>query len=217
MNKRYVAIDDKVLVYDENAEMSTRDNQKGIEKVLEQENIVEEIQENILSIQIDIDVIEDYYSNPDFKKLKMQDISYMALISLITFVFLLILAASTGNNALSLNGFIASAGFTALFNLPLYYMTLGRMHKSKKSDFMNKNALEAQLECLKEKEKIEVAKLNQMKQELAKQPIIKAAVSDDKKIDLSQLEKFREELMETLNTVYNENYELPEKGKQFTK
>jgi len=224
MNKRYVLAGEEVFVYDENADKTEGTNKDGIEKVLEQENIVEEIQSQINSVNdkiSDIHIISNV--GKSFKKrsiltLGMTGLVVVSLASLFSLLALFLggLVALISKNSITPILELISSSFSYALKLwipaGLGILLIDQIEVKGRSKELN--ALQSQLEYLKQMEKDEIAKLEQMKQELASKPVIKVDFSVDKELNLEQLKQFRDQLEQELGSIYDKNYKKPEQDKQ---
>ena len=160
MNKNYVLVKDEALVFDEIHKMTTRINQKGLESVLEQENIVEEIQKRIADLENKIAKFGKL-SSPKKERLK-----YAVISNIFVFGLFAIFALAFGKEGIQEILSVKCVRPSILVGVPVTYVGMGiltivgnflnqimasALVMNLQDKIRDKNALESQLQYLKER------------------------------------------------------------------
>lgn len=206
MNIRYIYDNGKIKVCNENGDIKTLDYRDNIDQVLITENIIEQME---LEYQKLTEKLSKYSFNISFKKLT-KSIFVLSSIPIILIVFPLIFGF-INLTEVPLLGYIGAIGMPSVLSLFLTY----QYNKNKNT----KNAIEAQINFLKQNLSSESQKLNKLKKEKTKENEVIQVYVSKRVDDICELKRLRNLLLMFYNYgYYFDKYQKHmEKGRLFTK
>jgi len=182
LNIRYIYDNGKIKVYNENGDTKTLDYSDNIDEILITENIIEQMELEYQSLN---EQLSKYRGNISFKRLSKSIFILSSIpIMLICLPFTL---GILNFSEVSLLGFVGAIGIPSILSMYLIFE-----YKNNKN---TKNAIETQIEFLKQNLSLELQKLNRLKKEKTKENEIVQLPISKRVDDIGELRRLRKLLL----------------------